>query len=55
MIYIIVALKAEAQAFVDKYKLTKTKLSRFNVFYNNRMMLIVSGIGVEMLLMQHKP
>lgn len=46
MLYIVTALKSEAQAFVDKYKLTKTKLSNFSVFYNDTMMLIVSGIGV---------
>ena len=38
MIYILVALKAEAQAFVDKYKLPKTK-------YNDEITIITSGIG----------
>ena len=46
MLYIVTALKSEAQAFVDRYKLTKTKLSEFSVFYNENMKLIVSGIGV---------
>lgn len=47
LLYIVTALKSEAQAFVDKYKLPATKLSRFKVFANDTMMLIVSGIGVE--------
>ncbi|MBT5935868.1 hypothetical protein [Sulfurimonas sp.] len=46
MIYIIVALKSEAQAFVDKYKLKKSRLSGFLVFSNATMKLIVSGVGV---------
>lgn len=46
MLYIIVALKAEAQAFVDKYKLNKSKLGNFTLFSNANMMLIVSNIGV---------
>jgi len=47
MLYIVTALKPEAQAFVDKYKLSKTKLRDFSVFYNDSIMLIVSGIGVQ--------
>ncbi|MDB2562490.1 hypothetical protein N9X61_02685 [Sulfurimonas sp.] len=47
MLYIVTALKSEAQAFVDKYKLKKSKLSNFTVFSNADMMLIISGIGVE--------
>jgi len=39
MIYIIVALKAEAQAFVDKYKLKNYK--------NDKISIIISGIGKE--------
>jgi nucleoside phosphorylase len=38
MIYILVALKAEAQAFIDKYKLNKSKS-------NDNITLVVSGIG----------
>lgn len=37
MTYILVALKAEAQAFVDKYKLTDYK--------NNDLHIVISGIG----------
>ncbi|MCD6432902.1 MAG: hypothetical protein J7L21_02565 [Sulfurimonas sp.] len=39
MIYIIVALKAEAQAFVDKFKLKNYK--------NDKICVIISGIGKE--------
>ena len=47
MLYIVSALKPEAQAFVDKYKLVKSKLSNFTVFSSTKMMLIISGIGVD--------
>ena len=47
MLYIVTALKAEAQAFIDKYKLQKSKLSHFSVYSNDVMMLIVSGVGVS--------
>ncbi len=40
MLYVICALKPEAQAFVDKYKLSKTK-------QNDKITIIVSGIGKE--------
>ncbi|WP_373036524.1 hypothetical protein [Sulfurimonas sp.] len=40
MIYIICALKSEAQAFVDKYKLPKNK-------QNSQITLIISGIGSD--------
>jgi nucleoside phosphorylase len=43
MIYILVALKAEAQAFVDKFKLDKT-------MQNNDICVIISGIGSENML-----
>ncbi len=46
MLYIVIALKAEAQAFVDKYKLSKTKLGKYPIFFNNTLKLIVSGMGV---------
>ena len=39
MIYILVALKAEAQAFVDKFKLKD--------YQNENISVIISGIGVE--------
>ena len=46
MLYIVVALKPEAQAFVDRYKLSKSKLGDFTLFTNEQMILIVSGLGV---------
>jgi hypothetical protein len=40
MLYIMCALKAEAQAFVDKYKLPKNK-------QNSQIILVVSGMGSD--------
>jgi len=47
MIYFVIALKPEAQAFVDKYKLTKSKLGAFTLFCNEDIKLIISGMGVD--------
>jgi len=47
MIYIVVALKPEAQAFVDFYKLQKGRLLNYTFFSNSYMIIIVSGIGVD--------
>jgi nucleoside phosphorylase len=47
LLYIVVALKPEAQAFVDKYKLKKSKLSNFTIFSSNDIILIISGLGVH--------
>lgn len=46
LLYIITALKSEAQAFVDKYRLTKSKLGAFVLFSNEEIFLVVSGMGV---------
>ena len=46
MLYIITALKSEAQAYVDKYRLSKSKLGNFVLFSNEDMFLLVSGMGV---------
>ena len=46
MIYIITALKPEAQAFVDFYKLKKSKLGTYTTFTNKNITLIISGLGV---------
>ena len=46
MLYIVTALKPEAQAFVDKYKLKKSKLQSYTLFQNQNIKLIISGIGV---------
>ena len=47
MLYIVVALKPEAQAFIDRYKLKKSKLGNFALFINDEIMLIVSGLGIN--------
>ncbi|MDD5400661.1 MAG: hypothetical protein PHQ93_05680 [Sulfurimonas sp.] len=47
MLYIVMALKSEAQAFVDKYKLAKTKCGNFTLFEGKDLKLIISGIGVD--------
>ena len=47
MLYIVTALKPEAQAFVDYHKLKKSKLNNFTIFSNDNIILIISGIGVE--------
>lgn len=41
------ALKAEAQAFVDRYKLKKDTLDTFILYKNLDFRVIVSGIGVS--------
>lgn len=47
MLYIVTALKPEAQAFVDKYRLQKSRLGDFTIFTNQDIILIVSGLGVK--------
>ncbi len=47
MIYIVTALKPEAQAFVDKYKLPKSKK-------NSEISLFISGIGSQNMLQTTK-
>jgi len=47
MLYIVIALKAEAQAFVERFKLKKSSLGSFTLYTNKDMRLIVSGIGVH--------
>lgn len=47
MLYIVFALKSEAQAFVDKYKLYKSNYGEFMMFENKNLKLIVSGMGRE--------
>ena len=46
MLYIVTALKSEAQAFVDRYKLKKTKLNNHTLFIGSSVTLVISGIGV---------
>ena len=47
MLYIVCALKPEAQAFVDRYKLKKEALGKYKIFKNDSITLIISGLGVE--------
>ena len=47
MLYIVTALKPEAQAFVDRYKLKKKKLANFTIYASSEITLIVSGLGVR--------
>ncbi len=47
MLYIVTALKSEAQAFVDFYKLKKSKLNNYTIFQNDSIRVIISGIGVD--------
>ena len=46
MIYVVTALKAEAQAFVDKYRLQPSLLGGYKLFSNDTMRVIVSNVGV---------
>ena len=46
MLYIITALKPEAQAFIDRYRLKKKPLSKYKIFTNNSITLIISAVGV---------
>lgn len=48
MIYIFTALKPEAQAFVDKYRLKKEKSDNYTLYKNSKIVLIISGLGVKM-------
>ena len=47
MIYIFVATKAEAQAFVDKYKLQKKRHNTITYFEDEKLRVIITGIGVQ--------
>jgi len=47
MLYIHTALKPEAQAFIDRYKLNKKKFDKFIFYTNGDISVIVSGVGIE--------
>jgi len=47
MIFIFTALKPEAQAFVDKYRLEKSKLDNFTIYLDTKMVVIITGVGVD--------
>lgn len=45
MNYFIVATKSEAQPFVERYRLTKSKISNYTRFSNESISILISGIG----------
>ena len=47
MLYVVTALKPEAQAFVDRYKLKKERLDGYLLFKSSDLILIVSGLGID--------
>ena len=47
MLYIVTALKPEAQAFIDKFRLKKESLKSYKIFTNENIVLIISGLGVR--------
>jgi hypothetical protein len=47
MYYIVVALKSEAQAFVDLFQPSKSKLDNYTFFIHKHFKLIISGVGVK--------
>ncbi|MCK9472179.1 hypothetical protein [Sulfurimonas sp.] len=47
MLYIVTALKPEAQAFVEKYRLTKAKCGKFTLFSAKELRVILSGVGTD--------
>lgn len=47
MLFMVIALKSEAQAFVDLYRLNKKRLGVYTLFTNESITLIVSGMGIE--------
>lgn len=47
MLYFVTALKPEAQAIVEKYRLSKSRCGSFVFFESKDIKVIVSGIGVE--------
>lgn len=46
LLYIVVALQAEAQAYIDRYKLHKSSLGAYKLFASQDIQVIVSGMGV---------
>jgi purine-nucleoside phosphorylase len=47
MIYIVSALKSEAQAIIEKFKLKKSNSKELSFFHNEHIILIVCGLGVD--------
>jgi len=50
MVYIFTALKSEAQAFVDKYKLKKIKIENYTLFTNSEMVVIITGVAIPNII-----
>jgi nucleoside phosphorylase len=51
MLYIVVAHSAEARAIVDNFKLKRVHLLPFTLFENERVKLVISGMGNENAMM----
>ncbi len=51
MIYIVVALKVEAQEIINKYKLKKNVSLNFDIYENKNIYLVISGMGRDNALM----
>ena len=47
MLYIITALKPEAQAFIDKYKLIKVEYKGFYLHVGENIKVVISGVGIN--------
>ncbi len=47
MIYIMTALKSEAQAFVERFRLQKERCEGHTIYKGKDMVVIVSGVGVQ--------
>ena len=45
MLFIVVATKSEAQAFVEYFHLSKKIIDRYKLYANNHITIIISGIG----------
>jgi len=51
MLYIITALKPEAQPFIERYKLQKSRIGKYTFFENSDMRVIISGVGSDNAMM----
>ena len=51
MLYITVALSAEARPLIDHFQLTRTYTLPYTTFENEEVKLIVTGIGIENAMM----
>jgi len=51
MLYITVALSAEARPLIEHFKLTRTYTLPYTMFENEQIRLIVTGVGIENAMM----